>query len=48
MKNRLFHKIFLSTALTLIASLIIIMILLSVSVNNYFVNEKEDTAYRKL
>ena len=42
MKNRLFHKIFLSTALTLIASLIIIMILLSVSVNNYFVNEKED------
>lgn len=42
MKNRLFHKIFISTVLTLIASLLIIMILLSVSVNNYFINEKEE------
>ena len=41
MKNRLFHKIFLTTAISLIISTILIMILLSVSVNNYFVNDKK-------
>lgn len=40
MKNRLFHKLFLSTAVALAVSLILIMVLLSVSVNNYFVNDK--------
>lgn len=42
MKNRLFHKIFLSSALSLILSLVLIVILLSISVNSYFVKEKEE------
>lgn len=41
MKNRLFHKIFLSTAVALLVSVILILILLSVSVNSYFVNDKK-------
>lgn len=41
MKNRLFHKIFLSTAAALIISTVLIIILLSVSVNNYFVKDKK-------
>ena len=41
MKNRLFKKIFLSTAAALILSLITIMILLSFSVNSYLVREKK-------
>ena len=41
MKNRLFQKIFISVAAALIVSIILIMILLSISVNNYFVNDKK-------
>lgn len=41
MKNRLFQKIFTSTAVALIISLILMLILVGVSVNNYFVNDKK-------
>ncbi len=41
MKKRLFQKIFLSVAAALIVSMLLIMILLSISVNNYFVNDKK-------
>ena len=41
MKNRLFYKLFLTMAISLIISTILIMVLLSVSVNNYFVNDKK-------
>ncbi len=41
MKNRLFYKLFLSTAIALVISMVLIMILLSVSVSNYFVNDKK-------
>ncbi len=40
MKNRLFQKIFTSTAVAYLVSILLILILLSVSVNNYFVNDK--------
>jgi signal transduction histidine kinase len=42
MKNRLFQKIFLSTALSLIVTIILTIVLLSVTVNGYFVKEKEN------
>lgn len=42
MKNRLFKKIFLTTVISLIISLVAIMILSSLFINNYLVNEKEE------
>lgn len=42
MKNRLFYKIFLSTAIAMVLSMIIILALLSVTVSNYFFNEKKE------
>ncbi len=41
MNNRLFRKLFLTTAVSLIVSIILILILVSVSVNSYFVNDKK-------
>ncbi len=41
MKNRLFQKIFMTTAIALVISTIMILVLLSISVNNYFVNDKK-------
>ena len=41
MKTRLFHKIFLTTAISLLISIFIKMILLIFSVNHYFVNDKK-------
>ena len=42
MKNRLFYKIFLSTAIAMVLSMIIILALLSVTVSNYLFNEKKE------
>lgn len=41
MKNRLFQKIFLTTIVAISVSLAVMLVLLSVTVNNYFVNEKQ-------
>ena len=41
MKNRLFYKFFISSSIAIITSFLVIMILLSISVNSYFVKEKE-------
>lgn len=41
MKNRLFYKLFLTMAISLIISTVLIMVLLSISVNNYFVKDKQ-------
>ncbi|MBO5745638.1 MAG: HAMP domain-containing histidine kinase [Clostridia bacterium] len=41
MKNRLFQKIFMTTAIAMLISTILILVLLSISVNNYFVNDKK-------
>lgn len=41
MKNKLFQKLFFTTTAAIVTSLLIMTILLSVSVNNYFVKEKE-------
>ncbi len=41
MRNRLFHKLFLTTAVALIISVLLIMVLFSVSVTNYFINDKK-------
>ena len=41
MRNRLFQKIFISTAVALIISIFLMLVLLSVSVNSYFVNDKK-------
>lgn len=40
MRSRLFQKIFITTALALIVSTVAVLVLLSISVNNYFVNDK--------
>ncbi len=42
MKNRLFQKIFLSTAVGMCVSILLILVLISVSVNNYFINDKKN------
>ena len=42
MKNRLFYKIFLSSAIAMVLSIIIILALLSVTVSNYLFNEKKN------
>ncbi len=42
MKNRLFYKIFLSNAVAMILSIIIILALLSVTVSSYLFNEKKE------
>ncbi len=42
MKNRLFYKIFLSTAIAMVLSMVIILALLSVTVSNYLFNEKKE------
>lgn len=41
MKNRLFQKIFMTTAIAMLTSTVLILVLLSISVNNYFVNDKK-------
>ncbi len=41
MKNRLFQKIFMTTAIAMLISTVLILVLLSISVNNYFVNDKK-------
>lgn len=41
MKNRLFQKLFLTTIVAISVSLAVMLVLLSVTVNNYFVNEKQ-------
>lgn len=41
MKNKLFQKLFLTTTVAISVSLAVMLILLSVTVNNYFVNEKQ-------
>ena len=41
MNNRLFRKLFITTAVSLIVSIVLILILVSVSVNSYFVNDKK-------
>ncbi len=41
MKNKLFGKLFLTTTAAIVTSFLIMMILLSVAVNNYFVKEKQ-------
>ncbi len=41
MRNRLFRKLFLTTAIALVISIVLILVLLSVSVNSYFINDKK-------
>lgn len=41
MKNRLFQKIFFTTAVGMCVSILLILVLISVSVNNYFINDKK-------
>lgn len=41
MKKRLFHKLFLSVAIALVISIFLMLVLISLSVNNYFVNDKK-------
>lgn len=41
MRNRLFQKLFFTTVIGLMVSVLIMMILLGVSVNNYFVKERQ-------
>ncbi len=41
MRNRLFSKLFLTTAIALLVSTLLIFALLSVSVNSYFINDKK-------
>ena len=41
MKKRLFHKLFLSEAIALVISIFLMLVLISLSVNNYFVNDKK-------
>ena len=41
MRNRLFQKLFFTTVIGLMTSVLIMMILLGVSVNNYFVKERQ-------
>lgn len=41
MRNKLFNKLFLTTAIALVISILLILVLLSVSVNNYFINDKK-------
>lgn len=41
MRNKLFNKLFLTTAIALVVSVLLILVLLSVSVNSYFINDKK-------
>ena len=41
MKNKLFHKLFLTTAVALVVSVLLILVLISVSVNNYLITDKK-------
>ena len=41
MKNKLFHKLFLTTAVALVVSVLLILVLISVSVKNYLITDKK-------
>ncbi len=41
MRNKLFNKLFLTTSIALVISIMLILVLLSVSVNSYFINDKK-------